>query len=77
MKRKMEGTYKQVEGKDKVWLVPSDGNTNRIFMVDALRQDGFYGDVVWFNMVDGEELPLIGPWHSNKQALARDTGIVL
>jgi len=74
MERRIPGQYEHVVGDSCHWFIPTDRNPNRIFVVIDGCKEGFYGDTVVLQMVDGSEQTLIGPYNSHKEAFERDTG---
>lgn len=60
----------------KRWLVADqeDAAAN-VYVEGGPNSDGFGGRTLTFPLVDGSEVKLKGPWHTNSEALYADTGI--
>ena len=69
-------TFKKVIGKSGViWLIGNLPNAaNHIYVSDDCH-GGSFGQRLSFQLEDGTEEVLIGPWHSNSESLFNDTGI--
>lgn len=60
----------------KRWLVGDVPNkAEYVYVEGGPNSDGFGGRVITFPLVEGGELPLKGPWHSNSSDLFKATGI--
>jgi len=74
-----EKKYHVHKGKSgKRWFVADIPNAaDHIYVEDYHSQSsqGFGGRTLIFELVDGEKIPIKGPWHSNSHALLGDTGI--
>ena len=68
--------YKYVGKSGKIWLVADqeDAAAN-IYAEGGPNSDGFGGRTLTFQLVNGSEIKLKGPWHTNAQALFEETGI--
>lgn len=71
--------HHMVTGKSgKRWLYADEDNAaSFIYVEGGVGSDGFGGSTLTFQLVDGSEVKLKGPWHSNSRALLADTGIDL
>lgn len=77
--------YNKYVGKSgRIWLVADQEDAaNNIYISASPEQlesgyrgfQGFGGSTLTFQLIDGSEIKLKGPWHSNSQALFEDTGI--
>lgn len=75
-----EKTYRMIKvAEDRVWLVPTDGDPNRIQFHNPLdtKSEGYGGSVITFHLEDGSIYEAKGPWNSNPGALKKDTRIDL
>jgi hypothetical protein len=62
----------------KRWLVAHQENAaDNIYVEGDKNSDGFAGRLITFTLVEGSEITLKGPWHSNSDAHFHDTGIDL
>jgi len=72
--------FKVIVGKSgKRWLYNDDvrGCGANVYVEGVKGSPGFGGSTITFQLVEGGELQLKGPWHSNCDSLYRDTGIDL
>lgn len=69
--------YHKYDGKLGTWLVADQPNAgdNIYFCNFDPKSQGFAGRNLHFTLVDGTEIVLPAPWHSNSQALFDDTGV--
>ena len=77
-------TYRMVVGKSgKAWFILTevDNPGDYILVTDSddwdKRGEGFGGSTLNLALENGEKFSLLGGWHSNSNALLRDTGIDL
>ena len=59
----------------RIWLVGVTEPSNNIYVDGCPGSQGFGGSTLTFKMVDGSEVQLKGPWHSNSEALFYETGV--
>lgn len=82
--------YKKVVGKSgSIWLIPQldaarqdlptedSGDGVHVHRLDDKDSDGYGGRTLEFLLTDGTIYKAAGPWHSNTEALYKDTGIDL
>jgi len=69
--------FRFIEKGDCTWIVPISGNPNAIYFHDPNNEHGFGGAILTFTGENGEERQFKGVWHSNPDALLKDTGIDL
>jgi hypothetical protein len=68
--------HKYVSKSGKVWLVADQPNAGaNVYVEGGPNSDGFGGATLTFPLVDGSEIKLKGPWHTNAGALYSDTGV--
>jgi hypothetical protein len=68
--------HKHVGKSGKIWLIADQPNSaDHIYVEGGPNSDGFGGRELTFPLVDGTEIKLRGPWHSNGQAFVDDTGL--
>lgn len=68
--------YKKLIGKSgKTWLVAvQDNPADNVYVSGGKGSQGFAGRTLEFELEDGSIEKLVGPWHSNSDALFADTG---
>lgn len=68
--------HKHVGKSGKIWLVADQPNAAaNIYVEGGPNSDGFAGRTLTFPLVDGGEVSLRGPWHTNSDGLFADTGV--
>jgi len=69
--------YHKYQGKKGIWLVADQPNAgdNIYFCNFDPKSQGFGGRTLHFNLVDGTEIDLPAPWHSNCDYLFRDAEV--
>lgn len=69
--------YPTIDEEGAVWLIADQPNMadNIYYCNFASESQGFAGRTLHFNLVDGEEIDLPAPWHTNSQALKHRCGI--
>lgn len=69
--------YRLYTGKSGLrWLVRDGrGAGDHVYVEAGSGSLGFAGATLPFTLMDGSELKLVGPWHSNSRALFEDTGV--
>lgn len=69
--------YRKYLGKSgRTWLVADQPNpAANIYVEGGPNSRGFGGSTLTFPLVDGGEVSLKGPWHTNSDALFADTGV--
>lgn len=72
-------SYHLVRGKSgKIWLyAEQEDAASNIYIEGGPGSNGFGGSTLTFRLVEGGEIQLKGPWHSNSDALYRDTKVDL
>jgi len=69
-------SFKKVVGKKATWYVT--GNPKEIYVdTGDPESQGFGGAICMFTLEDGTKEQVKGPWHSNSEALFKDTGLDL
>lgn len=68
--------HKYIGKSGKIWLVADqeDAAAN-VYVEGGPNSDGFAGRTLTFPLVDGSEIKLKGPWHTNSDSLFQDTGV--
>ena len=69
--------YSLAYGRHFIWLVPTNGSTDDIYLLSEDNHSGFSGDKTTFQMKNGSKLTWKGPINSNPDSLYEDTGIRL
>ena len=71
--------YNKYIGKSgRIWLVADQKNkADNVYVEGGKNSEGFAGRTINFKLVDGGEISLKGPWHSNTGSLYSDTGVDL
>ncbi len=68
--------HKHISGTDRIYLVADQPNAaDNIYVSGDEGSQGFGGSTLSFTLVDGTEMHLKGPWHTNSHLLKVDTGI--
>jgi hypothetical protein len=68
--------FKHIGKSGKIWLIADQPNSaDNIYVEGGPNSRGFGGSTLTFPLVEGGEINLKGPWHSNDSALFNDTGI--
>lgn len=69
--------YHKHTGNDgRIWLVADQPNAGaNVYVEGGANSDGFGGATLTFPLVDGGEVKLKGPWHTNANALYSATGV--
>ena len=68
--------HKYVGKSGRIWLVANQPNAaDNIYVEGGEGSKGFGGSTLTFPLVEGGEVNLKGPWHTNSSALFQDTGI--
>ena len=73
----VEPIYRKIIGKSGcTWLVPiGKFAADNIQVSDGKPGNGYYGHTMVFNLEDGSTAEFIGLWHTNSDALFKDTGL--
>lgn len=68
--------HKYIGKSGRIWLVADQPNEgDNIYVSGGPNSDGFGGRTLTFTLVDGTEIKLKGPWHTNSRSLLADTDI--
>lgn len=68
--------YRYYKGEYHEWLVGDIPNcASQIYVKGCKDSNGFNGQTLKFELVDGTILEWKGPWHSNSDSFFRDTGV--
>ena len=69
--------FTMIKGKSgKIWLIAVQENAaDNIYVEGGPDSKGFGGRSLVFELENGAEIELIGPWHSNSESLFNDTGL--
>jgi hypothetical protein len=68
--------HKYIGNGGRIWLVADQENAAaNIYVEGGPNSDGFGGATLTFPLVDGSEIKLKGPWHTNSGALYEATGV--
>lgn len=70
-------TFKKYVGKSgKIWMVAIQSNpADSIYVSGGEHSEGMAGRTFTFKLEDGTTEDIKGPWHTNSNALLKDTGI--
>jgi hypothetical protein len=68
--------HKYIGSNGRIWLVADQENAAaNVYVEGSIGSDGFGGATLTFPLVEGGEIELRGPWHSNSNALYEATGV--